>query len=195
MPVIRTATKEDIINILKLYTPYILNTVVTFEYEVPSAESFIERFESITKQFSWIVCEIDGELAGYAYASKAFERAAYQWNADISVYIAEKFQRRAIATAFYKAVEQFLRLQGYFNVYAIITGENEKSVNFHNALGYSRFAVFNKAGYKFGKWLDVIWFVKQINSFVPNPKAPVAFSLLDKETVDHIMLECAAIIK
>jgi len=195
MTIIRTATQKDINNILKLYTPYILNTVVTFEYEVPSAQSFAARFESVVQQFCWLVCEIDGELAGYAYASKAFERAAYQWNADISVYISDKFQRRSIATAFYKAIEQFLRMQGYRNVYAIVTGENQNSINFHKALGYSSFAVFNKAGCKFGRWLDVIWFVKQLNAFKPNPTSPVSFSSLDKKTVDSIMLECCKIIK
>ena len=84
---IREAVLQDLPGILSLYSVYIMETTHTFEYVVPSLDSFRERFESITEQFPWLVCEVDGELAGYAYASAAFKRAAYQWDADLAVYL------------------------------------------------------------------------------------------------------------
>ena len=74
--VIRFAGKEDAAAILKIYETYILNTAVTFEIEVPTVEAFVARMEAVTAQFPWLVCEVDGEIAGYAYASKHGERAA-----------------------------------------------------------------------------------------------------------------------
>ena len=84
---IRLATVEDAAAILDIYRTYIENTRVTFEIEVPTLEAFKERMERIMGQFPWIVCEIGGKIAGYAYGSKHGERAAYRWSADLSVYI------------------------------------------------------------------------------------------------------------
>ena len=87
---VRFVVKEDAAAILRIYETYIKNTTVTFEVEVPTVSAFEERMERITAQFPWLVCEIDGKVAGYAYASKHGERAAYRWSADLSVYIDEK---------------------------------------------------------------------------------------------------------
>ena len=127
---IRFADKADAAAILHIYEEYIRNTTVTFETEVPTIAAFEERMERITAQYPWLVCEIDGEIAGYAYASKHGERAAYRWSADLSVYINEKFQRRGIATAFYEALAEILRRQGYFTVYAGVSTPNPKSEAF-----------------------------------------------------------------
>ena len=189
MIAIRKAAKQDISEILKIYSPYIVNTAISFEYEVPSLDVFTLRYEKITKQFPWLVCEIDGVLSGYAYASFAFERAAYQWSADISVYIDKKHHRKGIATAFYRCIEQFLVMQGYYNLYAVITGTNEKSLSFHRSLGYSELAVFHHSGYKLSEWHDVMWYEKNLREFTDDPKPPIAFSILDESQIDAILLD------
>ena len=84
---IRMASLEDCERIREIYAPYILQTAVSFETEVPSVETFCERMKSIQSQFPWLVCEIDGKIAGYAYASKHGQRAAYQWSVDVSIYL------------------------------------------------------------------------------------------------------------
>ena len=154
---IRFADTSDAAAILGIYEEYIRNTRVTFEIEVPTLAEFSERMERITGQFPWLVCEIDGEIAGYAYGSKHGERAAYRWSADLSVYINEKYHRRGIATALYKALTEILRRQGYFTVYAGVSTPNLKSEAFHEAFGFRNLGEFKNVGYKLGAWCGVAW--------------------------------------
>lgn len=184
---IRLAMKEDVGDILRIYTPYILNSTATFEYEVPSLKEFASRFERITNEFPWLVCETDGKVIGYAYAERAFERAAYQWNADLAVYIDERYQRKGIARKFYECLERFLVLQGYYNVYTAVTGVNDASIQFHHSLGYEKFANFRNSGYKSGRWLDVVWFEKGLGEYRPEPEIPCPFPLLGKSLIQRAM--------
>jgi len=133
---IRLATVEDAEAILDIYKTYIENTRVTFETEVPSVEAFRERMERITEHFPWLVCEINGQVVGYAYGSKHGERAAYRWSADLSVYVHEEFHRYGVGKALYTVLEELLRRQGYFTVYAGVSTPNPKSEAFHAALGF-----------------------------------------------------------
>lgn len=185
--VIRLAKRADVERILEIYRPYIEHTPITFEYSVPSLFAFRERFDRITARFPWLVCEVDGVVAGYAYAELPFERAAYQWNADIAVYIAPQYHRMKIASAFYKCIEQILELQGYYHLYACITETNETSAKFHRALGFQEFANFKNSGYKMGRWHDVIWFVKQLKAYKTDPEPPVPYTELPEEQVRTIL--------
>ena len=150
--VIRPATPEDAGAILDIYAKYVSDTTVSFEVEVPTIEDFQQRMEQIQEQFPWLVCEIDGVVAGYAYASKHAQRAAYRWSADLSVYVDEKYHRRHIAAALYAAILSMLREQGYYTVYAGVSTPNPKSEAFHTALGFEVVGVYPKVGYKLGKW-------------------------------------------
>lgn len=180
---IRFATIEDAETILEIYAEYIVNTGVTFEIEVPTIEQFRERMRRITEQFPWLVCEIDGVIAGYAYGSKHGERAAYRWSADLSVYINEKFHRRGIATALYKAVMELLRLQGYFTVYAGVSTPNEKSEAFHSAFGFRNLGEFKNVGYKLGQWRGVAWYEMPLAEYVTEPAETTAIGVI-RQTKD-----------
>lgn len=130
--------------------------------------------KNISENFPWLVCEIDGENVGYAYASKHRERAAYQWSVDVTVYVNPKFHRNHIATALYTALFGLLNLLGYYNAYAGVSLPNDKSEGFHESFGFKPVGVFHNAGYKHEKWLDVKWFELPIleNSQIPgSPKA------------------------
>ena len=168
---IRMATKADIPAILDIYAPYILNTTASFEYTVPPVEEFAARFERITAQFPWLVWEEDGRVLGYAYGSAPFERAGYQWCAEVSIYITPAAHGRGIGRRLYAAVEAILWQQGYRRIYAIITQENEASLRFHEALGYRTVAVFPGCGLKFGRSLGIVWMEKSSNS-VEIPSIP-----------------------
>ena len=176
---IREAKAQDIPGILSLYSVYIMETTHTFEYVVPSLESFTERFHSITEHFPWLVCEVDGKLAGYAYASTAFKRAAYQWDADLTVYLDAGFHRMGIASSLYSCLIDLLKLQGFYNLYAVITANNTASVNFHKNFGFTDIGVFHKSGYKMGTWLDVLWMEKSIRHHNLEPAPTTAFRDLD----------------
>ena len=163
---IRLATEADVPEMLAIYAPYILTTTYTFEYEVPSEEVFLGRFRAITAQFPWLVWEEDGRILGYAYGSLPFERAAYSWCAEDSLYLRPEARNKGIGSKLLNCLEKFLELQGYRKVYAIITAENSVSLDFHRKNGYLCTATFPNCGYKFGRWLGVTWMEKEL-PFVP----------------------------
>ena len=160
---IRIAEERDVPEMLAIYAPYILTTTATFEYDVPSYEEFLRRLRSITERFPWLVWEEDGVILGYAYGSAPFERAAYSWCSEASVYLRPEAQGKGIGRKLYTALEGILTYQGYRVVYAIITSENAASVAFHSKMGYKTDANFQNCGYKFGRWLGVIWMEKRLN--------------------------------
>ena len=173
---IRIATQADVPAILDIYAPYILTSTVTFEYDVPCQKSFLQRFLNITQQFPWLVWEENGEILGYAYASKPYERAAYSWCAEPSVYLKESARRKGIGRKLYAALEVILKDQGYQVLYALITEENEASFRFHKQLGYQFSVKFPNCGFKFNRWLGLIWMEKRLVP-VEIPKAfPIPFS-------------------
>ena len=175
---IRFATEADIPAILDIYGPYVLNTAISFEYSVPTLEAFTERFQSTTEQFPWLVWEEDGKILGYAYGSAPFHRDAYRWCAEDSVYLLPEARGRGIGTKLCTALEKVLFYQGYRRIYALITAENKASVTFHEKLGYVKRGDFPDAGFKFGRWIGVIWMDKRAN-FVDFPSNfPTSFQTL-----------------
>lgn len=158
---IRMATAADVPAMLEIYGPYVLNTAYSFEYTVPTQEEFMGRFLEITKQFPWLVWEEDGEVLGYAYGSLPFERAAYAWCGEVSIYIAPSAHGRGIGRRLYGVLEHILWRQGYCVIYSLITSENTGSLAFHEKMGYRKCAELPGCGLKFGRWLGVIWMEKR----------------------------------
>ena len=165
---IRIATEADIPQMLRIYAPYIENTTITFEYTVPTEEAFLERFRKLTAQFPWLVWEEDGKVLGYSYGSAPFERDAYRWCAEDSVYLLPEAQGKGIGSRLCLALEKVLFYQGYRRIYALITAENRRSVTFHQKLGYTLRAELPDAGFKFGRRIGVVWMDKAAD-FVDYP--------------------------
>ena len=161
---IRFATEADIPAILNIYGPYIEHTAVSFEYSVPTLESFTERFRNISAQFPWLVWEEDATVLGYAYGSLPFGREAYRWVAAGSIYLAPSAQRRGIGKKLYAALEAVLTELGYRKIYAIITSDNPGSLRFHEKAGYRLLAEFSDCGVKFSKLYSVVWMEKDLNT-------------------------------
>lgn len=170
---IRLATAADIPAILEIYGPYVETTGYSFEYTVPTAEEFAERFAHHTAFCPWLVWEEDARVLGYAYAAPAFQRAAYSWCAEISVYLSPTIQGRGIGKRLYGVLEQLVFCQGYEVIYALVTSENTASLAFHRALGYREIAEFPYCGIKFGRRLGVIWLEKRKESVEIPTKMPV----------------------
>lgn len=157
---IRFAVPEDASALLAIYAPYILETAITFEYEVPSVEAFRVRMEGMMHDYPYLVCEEEGVIVGYAYAHRQMERAAYQWNAELTVYLAKEARCRGVGSLLYRCLLDLLRLQGIRNVYGVVTSPNPPSERLHERLGFTRLAFFPKMGYKQGRWWDINWFGK-----------------------------------
>ena len=195
MSTIRIATTDDAESILKIYAPYIENTSYTFETDVPTIESFRERISSYLQNWPWLVCEIDGVIAGYAYGAKHRERVAYQWSVESSVYIHDDYQMMGVARALYTALINILKLQGFRNLYAVINLPNDKSVSFHEKLGFEYFATYKSVGYKLGRWKNVGWWQLQLNEYSMEPDPPLKFSKLDTIKIRKILKDTEALIK
>ena len=178
--IFRFATEGDAEEILGIYKPYIENTTITFEYEVPAVEEFRERIRETLEKYPYIVCTYDGKIIGYAYAHRIWSRAAYQWDVELSVYTDGNYAGNGIGKKLYKILIEILKLQNVVNVYALITYPNENSEKMHNYFGFKKIAVFEKSGYKFGKWIGVTWFEKAISEHSKNPKTLKKISEIDK---------------
>lgn len=186
---IRVATEKDVPAILELYAPFILTTTATFEYDVPCRKDFLQRFLTVTEQFPWLLWEEDGTILGYAYASYPYSRAAYRWCAEPSIYVSPAAQGRGIGKKLYAALEAILVQQGFQTLYAIITGENEASVRFHEAVGYIHRVYFPDCGFKFNRWIGVIWMEKRLTPVEIPSKFPTRFPVLmqDDQRISNIL--------
>lgn len=169
---IRLITENDAQAVLSIYEPYVLNTIISFEYEVPTLDEYLQRIKTNTEDYPWLVCLHENKIVGYAYASKHRYRTAYQWSPESTVYLSPEVHRKGIARILYETLFALLRLQGHFNVYAGVGLPNEKSVGFHRALGFEEIGIFKKVGYKLGNWHDTHWFQLVLTEHTLNPSAP-----------------------
>ncbi len=170
--IIKQATPDDCEAILRIYAHYVLNTAISFETELPSAEAFRLRVKGIAEHYPFLLYLVDGEVVGYAYASRHAERAAYRYDVDVSIYISEKHHGTGIAAALYDRLFNILVERGFYNAYVTITLPNEKSTHFHKKFGFTEVGVYHKTGYKLGKWHDVVVMEKTIQAHAENP-API----------------------
>ncbi len=159
---IRRAVADDAAALLEIYEPYITDTVITFEYEVPAAEEFAARITDTLTQFPYLVCEWDGKPVGYAYAHHIRERAAYDWAVELSIYLAPAAQGYGVGTALYRCLIDLLERQNVRILYGCVTLPNEKSRCLHEKLGFVLTGVWHGSGWKFEQWHDVGWFEKRM---------------------------------
>lgn len=172
---IRVASKKDAKELLEIYKPYVLNTAITFEYEVPSEEEFERRIENTLKRYPYLVAQKEGQIIGYTYASAFHARAAYDWAVETSIYVRQDMKKSGIGKRLYQALEDALKKQGILNMNACIAyprGEDpyldQNSVQFHSHLGYQKAGQFSQCGYKFGRWYDMVYLEKMIGEHQDN---------------------------
>ena len=165
---IRFAKEADAKALLSIYQHYI-DTEITFEYVLPSEREFQERIREVSEEYPYLVYEEEGSILGYAYAHRHLERAAYQWNVELTVYLHPNAVSRGIGRELYERLLGILKEQGICNAYSLITRPNEKSEKLHEAMGFTLLGVLNNTGYKNGKWRDVSWYEKQLNPYAENP--------------------------
>lgn len=166
---LRLAKPEDAKELLRIYAPYVKETAITFEYEVPTEEEFRGRIEKTLQHYPYLVAEDETGILGYAYAGRFQPRVAYDWAAETSIYIRMDQKRRGLGRMLYQALEEALKRQGILNVYACIAcTETEDahlkndSIFFHEHLGYRLVGTFYQCGYKFHHWYDMVWMERMI---------------------------------
>ena len=169
--IIRNATADDAAALLGIYAPYVEHTAITFEIEIPTLEDFTERIKTFSRDFPYLVAELNGKAVGYSYAHKLRERAAYNHCVEMTVYIDRNMRQHGIGKALYNEMEQRLRNIGKRNLYASVTWTDEEneylthdSVSFHETMGYRKVGHFHECGFKFNQWFDMIWMEKIISA-------------------------------
>ena len=183
---------KDTAALLAIYRPYIEKTAITFEKAVPDVKDYERRIADIAAQFPYLVLESGGEIIGYAYAHRQAERAAFDWNAELSIYLKEGFSGRGIGRPLYALLETLLKMQGYVNFFGVITGSNAGSIAMHEKMGYQKIAVHEKTGWKFDVWHDTVWMHKRVHEGAPEAIKPV--HALDADAVSHAIEETEKIL-
>jgi L-amino acid N-acyltransferase YncA len=168
---IRMAEPADAKAIAEIYRPIVADTIISFELDPPDAAEMERRRKAITGLAPWLVFDEHG-VAGYAYASRHRERAAYQWCVDVSVYVAEKQRRRGVGRALYTSLLALLRLQGFYAAHAGITLPNAGSVALHESFGFRRVALYPAVGFKMDRWHDVGWWQLELQPRTGTPDPP-----------------------
>ncbi len=167
--VIRLASLKDSNQITEIYRYYVDSTPVSFESQAPDVRETIARMENILEWFPWLVCDVGGEIAGYAYGSAHRARYHYRWSVDVTVYVANGFHRQGIGNALYTSLLRMLPIQGYVMAHAGITLPNSGSVGLHERHGFQHLGTYQNVGFKLGQWHDVGWWELLL---MPLPEQP-----------------------
>lgn len=194
---IRAACPEDAAGLLEIYAPYVTETAITFEYDIPTTEEFAGRIAQTLTRYPYLVAEDDqGHALGYAYAGVFHARPAYDWAVETSIYVRQEGRRQGVGRALYDALEQALAAQGILNLNACIAYPpgpdphlTRDSVDFHQRLGYRMVGRFYSCGYKFHQWYDMVWMEKLIGPHqadqapvLPFPQVRAALGYTDVST-------------
>ena len=160
---------SDAERLAEIYSYYVQNTAISFEYEAPSAAEFEKRIRKVKENYPYLACVEDGRIVGYAYASAYSDRSAYAWTATSSIYVDKDFRRMGIGNMLYGELEKRLREQGIVNLLAGVAFCEEEdeylthdSCKFHSRVGFEKVAHMKSVGKKFDRWYDLIWMQKKL---------------------------------
>ncbi len=154
-----------------VYAPSVTEGVASLEERAPEPPELADRIRIMSRDFPWLVAEIDDQVAGYAYASRHHERASYRWSADVTVYVGAAHQRRGVGRRLYRPLLELLTRQGFYEACAGITLPNEASVRLHESLGFGAIGVYRNIGFKLGSWRSVGWWQLTLRPHDPD-RAP-----------------------
>ena len=178
---IRAAEADDAEQIAAIYAPIVRDTVISFELEPPTPAEMRERIEAVfSAGLPWLVCECDGRVVGYAYASRHRDRAAYRWSVDTAAYVTESARGQGVGKSLYSELLETLSMQRFQNAYAGITLPNAASVALHEAVGFERIAVYSQVGFKLGEWRDVAWYRRALGEHETPPLPPIPVSEISR---------------
>jgi phosphinothricin acetyltransferase len=164
---LREATVDDAAALLEIYRPFVTDTAVSFEAEVPSVEEFGERIKTSLARWAFLVAERASRPVGYAYGTSHRARHAYRFSTETSVYLDPAHRGLGLGKRLYERLFEDLVARGYCNAYAGIALPNEGSVALHRSVGFQAIGVFPRVGFKFGAWHDVSWWHRPLRDRPP----------------------------
>jgi phosphinothricin acetyltransferase len=152
---IRPVAISDAQTLLNIYNYYVLNTVVTFDLEALSLDTFTDKIKSIITDYPFLVYEENNEILGYAYGSRFRPKPAYNNTVESTVYVKNGAHGKQIGTKLYNELLKLLKKEKFHVVLGVLTLPNEASVKLHEKFGFTKVAHLKEAGLKFGDWQDV----------------------------------------
>lgn len=176
MTSIRPARPDDAPAVAAIYAPHVTDGVVSFEEHPPDAAEMARRMVAGGDLHPWLAAELDGRLAGYAYAGPFRTRAAYRWTVETTVYVATDAQGRGVGRALYAALLDGLTAQGFTEAVGIIALPNDASVRLHERLGFRLVGVNERVGWKQGRWIDVGLWQRALAEPTGEPASPRPFA-------------------
>lgn len=191
---VRPAAPEDAAALLDIYAPYVRETAITFEYEVPSLEELRGRIRRTLERYPYLVAEAERTILGYAYTGVFKGRAAYDWSAETTIYLRTDQRGKGVGRRLYRALEEVSKAQNLRNLYACVAYPEKEdgrltkaSAEFHARMGYRLVGEFRRCGYKFGTWYNMVWMEKLIGGHPAEPGPFIPFSALPPELFQHVL--------
>ena len=166
---IREAGTQDAGRLVEIYSWYVSDTAVSFEYHVPSVPEFENRIRKIGEKYPYLVCLNGDTIVGYAYAASYSSREAYAWTVTTSIYVDREYRRQGIGSLLYRELERRLKDRGIVNLLAGVAWSEKEdeylthdSYRYHLREGYTKVAHMPSVGFKFNRWYDLVWMQKKI---------------------------------
>lgn len=151
---IRQARPADADAIVRIYSPLVTDSAISFEIEPPSTTEMKTRMSSIATTDPWLVLESAGEIAGYAYASDFRHRPSYASTRETTVYVHPDHHRRGVGRTLMMALLSEIAARGAHLAVAVIALPNDASIRLHESLGFSHVGTFHEVARKFDRWHD-----------------------------------------
>ena len=157
-PNVRDAVADDAESICRIYNLHVRNTIVTFEENDVPCHEMRARIAGVQSSLPWLVAERNGDVVGYAYATKWHERAGYRYAVQSTIYVAESAWRQGVGTALYDALLERLSAGTIRTAIGVVALPNPASVALHEKCGFRKVGHLDRVGIKFGRWVDVgLW--------------------------------------
>ncbi len=168
---IEPASIEDAAAIAEIYDHYVVSGTATFEREAPGAEQMAERIGNVlAKGFPWLVARsADGQVLGYAHASRFGSREGYRHSCETSIYVSADALGKGIGTALLGELVAQCEAIGLRQAFAVIAGTEPASVVLHARHGYRPCGTLENAGRKHGQWIDVLYMQRALGEGASTP--------------------------